>query len=610
MASRIEDYGMVGDMQTAAIISRGGSVDWMCAPFFDSDACFASLIGYDRHGCWAIRPTVRIRETRQRYEGDSLVLVTEFICDEGTVRCTDFMPMNQGRSDLVRRIEGVRGEVPLEMVLVPRFGYGADLPWVRTSPQGIIFTSGGNSLRLHASIPIQPSRDEVRAYFTLRAGQRADFQLGWHPSHHPSPPALDVNQEHSRTRDFWTGWAAHCNYQGRYRDAVVRSLLTLKALTFAATGGIVAAPTCSLPEEIGGSRNWDYRFCWLRDATLILEALLFGGYVEEAAAFREWMMRATAGAPDQIQIMYNIWGGRRLTEFELTWLPGYEGSQPVRVGNAAASQFQLDIYGEVLNALYLGRRQGLHEVTDGWPVGSALLRNLEKVWQEPDEGIWEVRGGRKHFTYSKVMAWVAADRAVRIIEEFNLGREEGQALLPRLRALRVRIHDEVCERGYNPRVRAFTQSYGSTALDASVLLMTHMGFLPPSDPRMQSTVEAVERHLLRDGFVLRYNTEDEVDGLAGTEGAFLACSFWLADNYVFAGRTEEGRKLFERLLGLSNHLGLLAEEYEPRLGRQIGNFPQGFSHLAVISTARYLDQNVKTQMRPEQAHDVVPTQHA
>jgi GH15 family glucan-1,4-alpha-glucosidase len=595
MAAKIEDYGIVGDMQTTALISRAGSVDWLCAPYFDSDACFASLVGYDSHGRWAIRPTVPIREVRQGYEGDTLVLATEFVCEGGTARIVDFMPMNPGRSDLIRRVEGVKGKVPFEMVLAPRFGYGANLPWTRATPDGTVFTVGPDSLRLASTITTTPATDEDRAYFLVRAGDRVDFQLSCFSSHLPPPPRLGVEEELARTLAFWEEWAGRCAYRGRHREAVVRSLLTLKALTFAPTGAIVAAPTSSLPEEIGGSRNWDYRFCWLRDATLTLLPLFDSGYVEEARGFRDWLFRAIAGNPAETQIMYNIRGARRLTEFELPWLPGYEGSRPVRVGNAASDQFQLDVFGEVMNAIELSRRHGLPEMQGGLVSGMSFVRHVEDVWQRPDDGIWEVRGGRRHFTYSKVMAWVAFDRALRLLEEFGAGagRAEARMLIPRLHALRERVHEEVCSRGYNPEIQAFTQSYGSKALDASVLLIPKMGFLPATDPRMTSTVAVIEKDLVRDGFVLRYSTTEGVDGLPGSEGAFLACSFWLVDNYALAGRIEEAEALFERLLGLRNHLGLLAEEYAPELRRQIGNFPQAFSHLALVRSATLLDAHAR-----------------
>jgi GH15 family glucan-1,4-alpha-glucosidase len=589
MASRIEDYGIIGNTKTVALVSRTGSLDWLCAPNFDSDACFAALVGYDEHGRWAFHPTVKLRALRQRYLGDTLMLATEFECDGGAVRLVDFMPPSRERCDVVRILEGIEGEVPIEMVLVPRFGYGASRAWIEADDDGLTLMSGPDAFRYHGAGNATFVDGAVFAQLTVRKGDQLGFQLAWHPSHRPPPPPLDLTRERSRTGAYWTAWANRCTYQGRFRDAVLRSLLTLKALTDADTGAVIAAPTTSLPEEIGGVRNWDYRYCWLRDATLTLHALMFGGYRDEAAAFRDWIVRAVAGDPRETQIMYDVRGGRRLTELELPWLPGYEGSRPVRIGNAASDQLQLDIYGEFMSCLYASRRLGLEALQSAWGPALKLIEHIEHIWQKPDEGIWEVRGGRRHFTYSKLMAWVAIDRVIRMIEEFGALGGEGQSRLPHWRAMRERIHQEVCDRGFNPRIGAFTQSYGSDALDASVLLMPHTGFLPASDPRIRGTVAAIERTLVRDGFVLRYATEHGVDGLRGDESPFLACSFWLADNYAFAGRVEEAAAYFERLLGLRNHLGLLAEEYDPRLGRQLGNFPQGFSHLALIMTAHVLE---------------------
>jgi GH15 family glucan-1,4-alpha-glucosidase len=591
MASRIEDYGLIGNTRTAALVSRFGSIDWFCAPRFDSDACFAALVGYDEHGAWSIRPTVGVREARQRYRGETLILETEFVCDGGVVRVTDFMPISGGedRSDLVRVVEGLEGEVQLEMLLNVRFGYGADRPWITPCPGGLMLVAGPNALALRG--PGQPveSNARVTAILQVRQGDRIEYQLAAYPSHEDAPAPLDVAQVLGETDRYWSAWAGRCTYEGRWRDMIVRSLITLKAMTYAPTGGIVAAPTTSLPEELGGSRNWDYRYCWLRDSSLTLDALIIGGYVDEARAFRDWLLRAVAGDPAQLQIMYDIAGARRLTEFELPWLPGYEGSKPVRVGNAASGQFQLDVYGEALAAIYSGRKMGMAGRQDVWAPAKALLEFITDAWQHPDDGIWEVRGGRRHFTHSKVMAWVAIDRAYKLIDEFGISDPEGRALLPHLSALRQRIHAEVCDRGFNPKVGAFTQSYGSDHLDASVLVIPHYGFLPAHDPRMVGTVAAIEKGLLRDGFVLRYATESGADGLPGSEGAFLACSFWLAENYAYAGRLDEAEAMFDRLLGLRNHLGLYAEEYDAKLGRQIGNFPQAFTHLAFISTAHVIE---------------------
>jgi GH15 family glucan-1,4-alpha-glucosidase len=589
MASLIERYGIIGDTNTVAVVSTRGSIDWLCVPAFDSDACFAALVGYDEHGRWSIQPTAPTRTTKQYYDGDTMILVTEFYCDGGAFRLIDFMPPSKDRSDIVRLVEGIEGSVPIEVVVAPRFGYGVNRPWVEREKDGVSFITGPDALRLCTEIPMSVHDAAAVAELTIHRGERFAFHLGWHASHRPEPPAIDPWRELTRTREYWNEWSRRCTYHGRYREPVMRSLLTLKALTYHPAGAIVAAPTAGLPEQLGGVRNWDYRFCWLRDTALTLTALMMSGYVEEAANFRDWLIRAVAGDPVRLQIMYDIQGGRRLTEFELPWLPGYEGSKPVRVGNAASEQLQLDVYGETLNCIYAGRKLGLPEHPLGFGIGLAMVKSLERLWQHPDEGIWEVRGGRRHFTFSKVMAWVAFDRAVRLIEELGTGGAAGLEVLPRLRGLRERIHDEVCDRSFNQRIGAFTQSYGSDTLDASVLLMPHLGFLPASDPRVRGTVAAVEKGLVRDGFVLRYSTEGGVDGLAGSEGAFLACSFWLADNYAFAGRYQEAEELFDRLLGLRNHLGLLAEEYDPLLRRQLGNFPQGFSHLALITTARVLE---------------------
>ncbi len=587
MASKIEDYGLIGNTRTGALVSRFGEVDWLCAPHFDSDACFSALLGYDEHGRWALRPTVPMRENRQRYRDDTLILETECMCDGGAIRIVDFMPVSE-RCDVVRIVEGLEGEVPVEMLLDVRFGYGSDKPLVTLARHAAQFTTGPDTLIFHGPVELGRVGESVSAHLTVKKGDRLALQLTWCPSHLQVPEALSADDALRRTEAFWREWSGRCTYQGRWRDAVLRSLITLKGLTFGPTGAIVAAPTTSLPEAIGGVRNWDYRYCWLRDASLTLDALMIGGYTEETRAFRDWLLRAVAGDPANIQIMYSLAGARRLTEYQLDWMPGYEGSRPVRVGNAASGQFQLDVYGEVLSCLYAGRKRGIAAHSEGWRTLHEILTFLEGAWQRPDDGIWEVRGGRRHFTHSKIMAWVAIDRAVKSISEFGVG-EETRGMLPHLSALRARIHSEICQRGFNPRVGGFTQSYGSDLLDASLLLIPHVGFLPAEDPRVRGTVAAVERTLLQDGFVLRYVTEHGIDGLPGTEGAFLACSFWLADNYAFAGRVREAEDMFERLLGVRNHLGLLAEEYDTRLQRQVGNFPQGFSHLALVYTAAGLD---------------------
>ena len=606
MASRIEDYGIIGNTKTVALVSKTGSLDWLCAPHFDSDACFASLLGYDEHGRWAFQPTAKTQAIRQRYLGDTLILVTEFECDGGVARLVDFMPPSHDRCDVVRVLEGVSGEVPFEMVLRPRFGYGADPAFVQREDDGFALMSGPDAFRFRGAATAERRDGSVWAQLTVRAGERLGFQLAWHPSHRPAPPPLDLDRERQRTDAYWTAWAGRCTYEGQFREAVLRSLLTLKALTDSETGAVVAAPTASLPEELGGVRNWDYRFCWLRDATLTLHALMFGGYRDEAAAFRDWLMRAIAGDPTRVQIMYDVRGGRRLTEQELPWLPGYEASRPVHIGNAASDQLQLDIYGEVVSCIYAARRLGVPAQRDGQEPALRLIEHLERIWQKPDEGIWEVRGARHHFTYSKMMAWVAFDRVVRLVQEFGVLGAIGQQRLPHWIGLRERIHQEVCDRGFNPRVGAFTQSYGGDTLDASVLTMVHCGFLPASDPRIRGTVAAIERGLMRDGFVLRYATEHGVDGLAGDESPFLACSFWLADNYALAGRIDDAHALFERLLAIRNHVGLLAEEYHPALQRQLGNFPQGFSHLALIMSAHVLE-SVRQGRQPAVAEPTFAT---
>jgi GH15 family glucan-1,4-alpha-glucosidase len=585
MASMIEDYGLIGNLHTAALVSSEGSVDWLCVPRFDSDACFAALVGYDEHGRWAIRPTVPVRQRYQRYRGDTLILETDLVCDGGAVRLIEFMPLNDDRCDIVRIVEGVAGEVPMAMSLDVRFGYGANSPWIQPAADGFAFVSGPDAGLVRGAVTMDRSTRGVTALFSVRQGDRLALQFNWHPSHLRAPPPLDAAREFARTERFWLDWSGRCTYQGRWREAVMRSLVTLKALSYAPTGAIVAAPTTSLPEELGGVRNWDYRFCWVRDAAMTIFALGLGGYIDEATAFSDWLARAVAGDPGEMQIVYDVGGGRRLTEFELPWLPGYEGTAPVRVGNAASSQFQLDVYGELAGSMYLALTLGIANKKDlltGW---RALVEHVTQVWQHPDDGVWEVRGGRRHFTFSKLGAWVAIDRTVRATEEFGEGGTEGELFLSHMRALRERIHEDVCQRGFHPGIQAFTQYYGGETLDASVLLIPHAGFLPPSDPRVQGTVRAIERRLLRDGLVYRYDTEHQVDGLPGTEGAFLPCSFWLADNYAFAGRMAEAEELFERLLSLRSPLGLLAEEYDPGRRRQIGNFPQGFSHLALIGAA-------------------------
>jgi GH15 family glucan-1,4-alpha-glucosidase len=589
MAARIEDYGLIGDMKGSALVSKSGDIDWVCVPRFDSEACMAALLGRDEHGRWGIRPTTRIRRSEQRYRRDTLILETEVDCDGGRVRIVDFMPPGAGRSDIVRIVEGMEGELLLETILDARFGYGGCLPLVVREDGVVTMVAGPDALHLRSSVPVATTASRVSAIFPVKQGETVTFVLSWAASDRRPPDAIDPLATLAQTEAYWREWSGRCTYQGRWRDAVLRSLITLKALTYSPTGGIAAAPTTSLPEEIGGVRNWDYRYCWLRDATLTLHSLMVGGYADEAKAFRDWLVRTVAGDPSRLQIMYGLAGERRLTEIELDWLPGYEESRPVRIGNGAWDQFQLDVYGETLSCVYTARKMGLGQAAEAWEMLRALIENLETLWQRPDEGIWEVRGGVRHFTHSKVEAWVAVDRMIRLIQEFGMGGTEARPWLPHLHALRERIHEDVCDRAWNQGVGAFTQSYGSEALDASVLTIPLVGFLPADDPRMVSTVRAIEKNLLRGGFVRRYSTELGLDGLPGDESPFLACSFWLADNYALQGRITEAEELFERLLSIRNHLGLLAEEYDPIGGRQIGNFPQGFSHLALIYTAGIIE---------------------
>jgi len=593
VAALIEDYALVGDMQTTALISRDGAVDWLCVPRFDSAACLAALLGDERHGQWRISPAAaggppsRRGQVSRRYQGASLILETEWRTAGGTVRVIDFMPPRaDGAPVLVRIVEGTAGAVEMECVWRLRFDYGKVLPWVRRIDHAIVAVAGPDSVWLRTPVRLIGHDLAHEATFTVRAGERVPFVFAWTPSHQGAPPEVDADEALAATRKFWADWVAACTYRGPYRDAVVRSLITLKALTYAPTGGIVAAPTTSLPEDIGGVRNWDYRYCWLRDATITLEALLRTGYTAEAASWREWLGRAIAGDPGDVQIMYGVAGERRLEEWQADWLPGYENSAPVRIGNAAVGQLQLDVYGEVIDAITLGRQAGLRFDGHTWSLVRALLRFLEQHWDEPDEGIWEVRGPRRHFVHSKVMAWVAFDRAVRAAE---LGQPGAEA---RWRAVRDQIHAEVCEKGYDAGRGTFTQYYGSAELDAAVLLIPEVGFLPPDDPRVVSTVETIQRELVSGGLVLRYSlpaagpgAQASVDGLTGSEGAFLACSFWLVNALHLIGRPDDAVKLFERLLSMRNDVGLLSEEYDPRYGRQVGNFPQAFSHMPLIQSA-------------------------
>jgi GH15 family glucan-1,4-alpha-glucosidase len=579
----IEHYALVGDCHTAALVGNDGSIDWLCLPRFDSGACFAALLGGPEHGRWLLAPASRPHQVRRRYRGDGLILETEFDTDEGSVRVIDFMPLSDERWDIVRIVEGLNGDVNVRMELIVRYDYGSIVPWVHQTGGVLLLTAGPDTLELTASVPIEGENMKSVALIKVSAGQRHSFVLNYRPSHAQSCPALDAEQVLSETEGLWQEWSDRCTYRGRWRDSVVRSLVTLKALTYKPTGGLIAAPTTSLPEKRGGVRNWDYRYSWLRDATFTLNALLLAGYEDEAAAWREWLLRAIAGSPDDLQILYGVTGVRRLDEYEVPWLPGYEGSAPVRIGNAAAKQFQLDVYGEVMDTLHLARVAGLPPEPEAWKVQVALLKFLESHWELPDEGLWEVRGPARHFTHSKVMAWVAFDRGIKDAEQDGL-----EAPVERWRELRDEIHAEVCKKGFDPVSNSFVQSYESTHLDASLLLIPQVGFLPAEDPRVLGTIAEIERNLVVDGLVMRYSTATNVDALPAGEGAFLPCSFWLADCYVMSGRRREGEALFERLLSLSNDVGLFAEEYDPRAKRMLGNFPQALTHMALVNTARLL----------------------
>ena len=602
MPARIEDYALIGDLATAALVGRDGSIDWLCWPRFDSDSCFAALLGGPEHGRWLIAPQNPAGRITRRYRPSTLILETLFETEDGAVRLIDFMApredwISDASSHLARLIVGERGRVEMHSELVMRFGYGAVVPWVeRMDERTTRAIAGPDMAVLRSPVHMHGEHFRTMANFTVEAGERIAITLSYGPSNRPLPKPIDVEAKLRDTERFWTGWAARNKISGPWNDAVCRSLITLKALTYAPTGGTVAAPTTSLPEQLGGPRNWDYRFCWLRDATLTLLSLMNAGYYEEARMWRDWLLRAAAGSPRQIQIMYGIRGERRLTEWEVPWLPGYADSQPVRVGNAAHNQRQLDIFGEVMDALYQARQGGLGVYEAGWNLERELLAYLETIWSEPDEGIWEVRSGREHFTFSKVMAWVAFDRAVKSAETFDLHGPVAQ-----WRAVRDKIHADICAHGFDAAAGTFVRAYGSKELDASLLLLPALGFLPPRDPRVRATVEAIEARLLSDGLVLRYDTATAADGLPPGEGVFLACSFWLADAYLMLGRQEDAEQMFERLLSLRNDVGLLSEQYEPRGRRLVGNFPQAFSHLALVNTASNLAHYKKpAEQRSEQ----------
>jgi GH15 family glucan-1,4-alpha-glucosidase len=600
MPERIEDYALIGDLQTAALVGRTGSVDWLPFPRFDSSSCFGALLGGREHGRWLIAPVGAGAATDRCYRDDTLILESEWQTHDGRVRVIDFMPPRETTPDIVRIVEGLDGSVRMRTELIIRLDYGSVVPWVlRLDSQTILAVGGPDGLILRTPIDLEPDGMTHTAEFTVRAGDRVPFVMTWYPSHAERPKAVDAEDALDDTESYWREWMNDCSYRADYAQAVRTSLVVLKALTYLPTGGIIAAPTTSLPERIGGVRNWDYRYCWLRDATFSLYALMNAGFIAEAKAWRDWLLRSVAGDPEKAQILYGVGGQRRISEFELDWLPGYAGSRPVRIGNAAHEQFQLDVYGEVMDALHQARTHGLDPDDHAWSLQRTLMDFLEGAWDRPDEGIWEVRGPRRHFTHSKVLAWVGFDRAVQGVERFGL-----RGPVDRWRRVRAEIHAEVCREGFNVELNAFTQSYGSDELDASTLLMPILGFLPPDDPRVVGTVDAVMRNLTRDGFVERYRAKEQndVDGLPGGEGVFLPCSFWLVDALLLMERDDEARELFERLLGVSNDLGLLAEEYDPGEKRLLGNYPQAFTHVGLVNSAFNLSHHEgPTHQRPRRS---------
>jgi GH15 family glucan-1,4-alpha-glucosidase len=587
---------MIGDCHTAALVSKQGSIDWLCFPHFDSAACFAALVGTAENGHWSISPAEPIRGIRRRYREGTLILETEFDTKSGSATLIDCMTPRNEMPELLRVVVGTRGQLRMNLELVIRFDYGSVVPWVRRTARGISAIAGPDMLSLRTEVPLRGENFKTVATFTVAEGQKVPFDLTWYPSRQDEPLPLNIDKEVQDTQDWWQEWSDRCSYRGKWRDAVLRSLITLKALTFLPTGGIVAAPTTSLPELLGGVRNWDYRFCWVRDATLTLQSLLDAGYHDEAREWREWLLRAIAGSPSELNIIYGLRGERRLTELELPWLGGYERSVPVRTGNAAYKQFQLDIFGEVANTLFQFRQAGFEPPQDdGEEVGQALLEFLETGWERPDEGIWEMRGPRRHFVHSKMMAWVAVDRAIRSIEQ---GWFSGD--IARLKTLRNSIHEQVCRQGFDSGLNSFVQYYDSKHLDASLLMMPLVGFLPPDDARVIGTIKAIETHLMEDGFVGRYTQDPAVDGMPHGEGKFLACSFWLADNYVLQGRHEDAIRIFERLLNIRNDVGLLSEEYDPVAKRLLGNFPQAFSHVGLVNTAFNLSRGTLPRLRSDE----------
>ncbi|MGA2055523.1 MAG: glycoside hydrolase family 15 protein [Bradyrhizobium sp.] len=584
--SRIEDYGLIGDCETAALVGRDGSIDWLCWPAFDSDACFAALLGTRKNGRWLIAPSQDVVATSRRYWDNTLILETRFETKDGIVAVIDFMPPRGVASDIVRLVRGVKGGVKMRMELIIRFGFGVDVPWVKRTEDGALLAICGPDMTvLRTPVEVRGEDMTTVADFEVSEGETIPFVLTYGPSHLSLPEPISPGQALEDTEEFWTEWCSRCTYEGECRDLVMRSLITLKALTYAPTGGIVAAPTTSLPEKLGGARNWDYRYCWLRDATFTLLALMNSGYTEEASDWHNWLLRAVAGSPDNMQIMYGIKGQRRLLEWEAGWLPGYEGAQPVRIGNAAHAQLQLDVYGELIDAFYQSRVAELNLDQGSWALALTIIEHVADIWGQPDHGIWERRNEPKHYVFSKVMTWVAIDRAVKGAERFGY-----DAPLDRWRALRDAIHRDVCEKGFDADQNAFVECYGSTLLDASVLLLPSVGFLPASDPRIRGTLAAIERHMMRDGFVLRHDPREISDEIQPIEGAFLACSLWLADAYVLAGELDKAQTLFDRVVGIANDLGLLAEEFDSGVGRQTGNFPQALTHIALINTAHNLSE--------------------
>jgi GH15 family glucan-1,4-alpha-glucosidase len=604
MASRIEDYAIIGDTHTAALVGKDGSIDWLCVPRFDSGAAFAALLGTEENGRWRLSPAGGVQRVERSYHGETLVLETTFHTDDGAVRITDCMPIRRTSVDLVRVVKGLSGRVPMHMDLRMRFDYGSILPWVVKDDGRVWATAGPDSMILTTPVPTEGAGNSTVADFVVNEGDEVPFVLAWFPSAESPPRSGEAQRLVRDTISWWNKWSKRCTYEGESRDLCMRSLLTLKALTYAPTGGIVAAATTALPEWIGSVRNWDYRYCWLRDSVLTLFALMSGGYHDEAYAWRDWLLRAAAGDPSQLQIMYGLSGERRLTEYELDWLPGYERSAPVRVGNAASDQFQLDVFGETLTSLYLMRVASDADGTadDSWPLEVALLEFLEGAWQHPDDGLWEMRGERQHFTHSKVMAWLAFRSAVRSVEQFKL-----PGPVDRWRTHRDEIHALVCSEGFDPELGSFTQTFGSKQLDGALLMLPLLGFLPPNDERIRGTVAAIERELIHDGFVLRYKTEQADDGLPPGEGVFLPCSFWLVDNYVLQGRKREARALFDRLAGISNDVGLFSEEYDPSAKRQLGNTPQAFTHLAHVQAARLVADEGLQESQTNDPRAFLPT---